>query len=36
MDYLKKLAIPVLPVHTGEDVVEQVRQLVGAKVKAVV
>ncbi|UCF38216.1 MAG: DUF58 domain-containing protein [Acidobacteriota bacterium] len=27
--YLKKLAIPVLPVHTGEDVVEQVRQMLG-------
>jgi len=29
MHYLKKLAIPVLPVHTGEDAVEQVRYLLG-------
>jgi len=29
MEYLKKLAIPVLPVHTGEDVVEQVRYFLG-------
>jgi uncharacterized protein (DUF58 family) len=29
MDYLKKLAIPVLPVHTGEDAVEQVRYFLG-------
>jgi len=33
MQHLKKLAIPVLPVHTGEDVVDQVRGLVGGKVK---
>lgn len=31
MDYLKKLAIPVLPVHTGEEVVEQVRYLLGRR-----
>jgi uncharacterized protein (DUF58 family) len=29
MEYLKKLAIPVLPVHTGEDAVEQVRYFLG-------
>jgi len=29
MEYLKKLAIPVLPVHTGQDVVDQVRYLLG-------
>ncbi len=29
MEYLKKLAIPVLPVHTGEDTVDQVRYFLG-------
>jgi uncharacterized protein (DUF58 family) len=29
MEYLKRLAIPVLPVHTGEDVIDQVRYLLG-------
>ena len=29
MEYLKKLAIPVLPVHTGEDAVGQVHYFLG-------
>ena len=29
MTYLKKLAIPILPVHTGEDAVDQVRYFLG-------
>jgi len=29
MDFLKKLAIPVLPVHTGEDVMGQIRYFLG-------
>jgi len=31
MEYLKKLAIPVMPVHTGEDVVDQVKSLLGQR-----
>lgn len=34
MGYLKQLAIPVLPVHTGDDVVDQVHRLLGNQVGA--
>lgn len=29
MEYLKKLAIPILPIHTGEDAADQVRYFLG-------
>ena len=28
-EFLRKLAVPVLPVHTGEDAIEQVRRMLG-------